>query len=151
MSNVLVMFLQGKCGLRSNEIAWILFKTEEYVYRRHPHMSEPSFFSGFCVSSRTVLWQHGYSFHRKKPRRHVEKKETVMSDGQERPPFESGCLQIMCKKTFQAVRIDARTLCTIWQTYACWPQQIFFVEFPKKTLREYFDVVLFVKAMSKST
>ena len=29
------------------------------------------------------------------------------------------------------------------------PKQIFFVKFPKKTLQEYFDVVLFVKAMSK--
>ena len=74
MSNVLVMFLKGKCGLSSNEIARILFKTEEYVCRRHPHMSEPSFFSGFCVSSRTVLWQHGYSFHRKKTKATCGKK-----------------------------------------------------------------------------
>ena len=75
MSNVLVMFLQGKCGLRSNEIAWILFKTEEYVYRRHPHMSEPSFFLAFVCQAEWYYDSTGILFIAKKPRRHVEKRK----------------------------------------------------------------------------
>ena len=74
-----------------------------------------------------------------------------MSDGQERPPFENGCLQIWYKKPSKLYVLTPGLYAPFDKLLHIGPKQIFFVRFPKKTLQEYFDVVLFVKAMSKST